>query len=96
MIGKNKKSKNKNKMIDSSYGYELRLWQKYSLCWFQVAGYDRSTVSAGSKFQQLRAEVQLLRVRSVTLQLSRVTAEVRFLQVRDAKLRYHRLREHTG
>ena len=44
------------KMIDSSYSYKLKFWQKYSLCWFQMTG---------SKFlvvQQLQAEVQLLRV----------------------------------
>ena len=38
--------------MDSSYGYELRLRQKYSLCWFQ---------KTGSEFQRLQAEVQLLR-----------------------------------
>ena len=42
-------------IVDSSCGYELRLRQKYSLCWFQTTG---------SKFQRLRAEVRLLRVQN--------------------------------
>jgi hypothetical protein len=42
-------------MIDSSYGYELRLRQKYSLCWFQMTNSkfqivtSRGPVTAGSK-----------------------------------------------
>ena len=62
-------------MIDSSYGYELRLLQKYGLCWFQTMGFK----FWWSDGYGLQAEVQLLPVQRVKVQLSQVPGAHRMM-----------------